>query len=647
MKFVNPSFLFALFAISIPIIIHLFNFRRYKTIYFTNVKFLKEVQLETQSRSKLKHLLVLLARILTLIFLVFAFAQPYLPLDNKKIIAGTQAVSIYVDNSFSMDAIGKGGRLLDEAKRLATEITGAYKPADRFQLLTNDFEGKHQRLVSREEFLQMLDEIKLSPSFKNLQQVLSRQAEALNNSDSENKTSFVISDFQKNSIDTHEIKNDTTIKINLLPLTAEEQNNLYIDSCWFLSPVHKLNQPEELFVRIKNNSGKDYENIPVKLFINNMQKTPASFNIRSGATLDTTLSFTTNETGIQNARIELSDYPVTFDDKFYFSFNVLKQIPILSINAVDKSKPDNANPYLRSLFGKDSVVILSNVDETQVDYSTLNNYRLIILNELKMLSSGLAQELTKFVANGGNLILFPAAQAELNSYKDFLTGINTGYYEEADTINTKVDLINYMADVYKDVFEKKSGSIDLPIVFSHYIISKNSRSSEEVLLKLLNGNSFLSRYVAGKGSVYLFAVPLNSDWSNFTKHALFVPTMYQVALYSQPQYRLFYTIGNNEVIETPAVTLSGQGIFKLTSSDNKFEIIPEQRAGNGKTNIYIHNQIKDPGNYFLNMDKESSMGISFNYNRNESDLSVYTNDELKSIFESKGFSNVNIIESTG
>jgi hypothetical protein len=646
MKFVNPTFLFALFALAIPVIIHLFNFRRYKTIYFTNVRFLKEVQLETQSRSRLKHLLVLLARILTITFLVFAFAQPYLPLDNKKITAGEQVISIYIDNSFSMDAMSKSGRLLDEAKKLATEIVSAYKPSDRFQLLTNDFEGRHQRLVSKEEFLQLLDELKLSPGFKNLQQVLSRQADVLNNSGSKNKTAFVISDFQKNIVNNHEIKNDSTIKINLLPVIAEERNNLYIDSCWFATPVRKLNQAEQLYIRIKNSSDKDYENIPVKLFVNDQQKTPASFNIKANTHLDTVLAFTTNEAGIQNARVELNDYPVTFDDKFYFSYTVYKKIPILSINTVDRSKPDNTNPYLRSLFGKDSVVVLSNSDETHIDYSTLNNYRLIILNELKTVSSGLAQELNKFVLNGGNLMVFPSEQADLNSYKEFLVGFSSNYYEQLDTANTKVEQINYAADIYHDVFEKKTGNIDLPVVFSHYTISKNSRSTEENLLKLQDGNSFLSRYSVGKGQVYLFAVPLSITWSNFTKHAVFVPTLYQAVLYSQPQYKLFYTIGNNEMIETPSITSNGEGIFKLTSSDKKFEIIPEHRVTDGKTNIFIHEQVNEPDNYFLNMDKENLMGIAFNYNRNESDLAVYTNEQLKTLFEAKGFTNLNILDST-
>ncbi|MCE3281230.1 MAG: hypothetical protein K0S44_3421 [Bacteroidetes bacterium] len=119
MSFIYPAFLFALSAIAIPIIIHLFNFRKYKTVYFSNVRFLKEVKQETQAKSKLKHLLVLLARILFILFLVLAFAQPFIPVQNSKVVPGNKAISIFIDNSFSMDAVNKNGTLLDEAKKRA------------------------------------------------------------------------------------------------------------------------------------------------------------------------------------------------------------------------------------------------------------------------------------------------------------------------------------------------------------------------------------------------------------------------------------------------------------------------------------------------------------------------------------------------
>ncbi len=77
MQFIFPAFLAALAVIAIPVIIHLFYFRRFKRVYFTNVRFLKEVK-KTSNRRKLRNLLVLLMRCLAIAAMVLAFNSPFL-----------------------------------------------------------------------------------------------------------------------------------------------------------------------------------------------------------------------------------------------------------------------------------------------------------------------------------------------------------------------------------------------------------------------------------------------------------------------------------------------------------------------------------------------------------------------------------------
>ena len=122
MQFIYPEFLLALLALAIPIIIHLFNFRRFKKILFTNVRFLREIKQDTQSRSRLKHLLILLTRLSAITFLVLAFAQPFIPVRKTTFESSSKRVSIYIDNSFSMDALGNSGNLLEVSKKKAREI---------------------------------------------------------------------------------------------------------------------------------------------------------------------------------------------------------------------------------------------------------------------------------------------------------------------------------------------------------------------------------------------------------------------------------------------------------------------------------------------------------------------------------------------
>ena len=647
MSFTYPAFLFALSAIAIPIIIHLFNFRKFKTVYFSNIRFLKEVKQETQAKSKLKHLLVLAARILAITFLVFAFAQPFIPVENKKVVIGDKAISIFVDNSFSMDAINKNGTLLDEAKKRAAEIVSAYKATDRFQLLTNDFEGKHQRLVNKEEFTQLLDEIKIGPGSHSISEIATRQMDVLQHFGTEIKISFIISDFQKSSVNIDQIKNDTGISFNLVPITAAEKNNVYIDSCWFETPVRQFGQIEKLHVRIKNVSDKILENNSIKLFINEVQKTPASFNIDKESETEVVLSFASKEIGFQSCRIELNDYPVTFDDKFYFSFEVAKNIPVLCINSFIEDISKSESPYLNKLFGSDSLFILKKSPENKLDYSTLSNNKLIILNELKTISSGLAQELKRFMSIGGSVLVFPNSEIDLNSYKEFLLTANANYFERLDTVATKVDRINLEHEIYKDVFDKKNLNItnlNLPLVNKHYRISKSTRSNEEYLLKLQNDDVFFSKYDVDKGKLYLSSVSLQAGFSNFPKHAIFVPTLYKIGIYSQSSSPLFYTIGNNETIESTNI-LTGENVYHIKGINTNFDIIPEHKAMDAKIEIYVHDQIAEAGNYNLYAGKDLITGLSFNFNRKESDMNCYSPDELKEQLVKMNFNNFSILDS--
>lgn len=643
MNFTYPAFLFALSAIAIPIIIHLFNFRKFKTVYFSNVKFLKEVKQETQSKSKLKHLLVLIARILAITFLVLAFAQPYIPGKQNQNTSGTAAVSVFIDNSFSMDAINTNGSLLDDAKRKATEIVASYNPADRFQLLTNDFEGKHQRLLTKEEFWELLDEVKISPSSKKLKDIYVRIKDVLNNSESNNKQAYILSDFQKTNYVIEDMASDTGFSMHLIPIVANENANVYIDSCWFETPVRQLGVNEKLHVKLKNISDKTFENNSIKLFINGIQKTPSGFNIQPQSETEVVLAFASKEKGIVQGVVEITDYPVTFDDKFYFSYFVAQNIPVLGINAVSNSVDNN---YLSKLFNTDSGFVYTPVSETQIDYAKLKQYNLIILNQLKTVSSGLAQELQKFVADGGSLLVFPGIDADLSSYLSLTSLLKTNAYERIDTLTTSVEQLNIQSPLFKDVFDKKTFSatnLDLPKVFDHYVLSKNTRSTEEVLMKLKNGNSFLSAFEYEKGKVYLSAVPLNIKYSNFSKHALFVATLYKIAIGSTKSYPLYYTIGENNFIEMDN-NLTGENVYRLKSSGSNFEYIPEHKQIDSKIRLYVNNELNEAGNYQVNVDKEVVQGVSFNYNRSESDLTCYTANQLKELLEKQANSKMDLIE---
>jgi len=279
MEFVNPGFLFGLFAIAVPILIHLFNFRRFRKVYFTNVDFIRELKKETQKQSRLKHLLVLLTRVLAIVALVFAFARPYIPVsDNILQLQEQNSISLYIDNSFSMQAESESGTLLHTAVEKAREIASVYKSSDRFQLLTNDFEGRHLRFVSKEEFLNLLDEIEFSPVVKDYYEVYTRQSDLLRLEPARIKSAYVLSDFQAHFMFRAEEIKDSLFDSYFIPMQARNADNLYIDSCWFDAPVQQMNQLLKLYIRIQNSSGNSYEDIRMTISAGISMSSPDNFS---------------------------------------------------------------------------------------------------------------------------------------------------------------------------------------------------------------------------------------------------------------------------------------------------------------------------------------------------------------------------------
>ncbi|RFZ94075.1 hypothetical protein D0C36_00495 [Mucilaginibacter conchicola] len=622
MHFLYPAFLFALLSLAVPVIIHLFNFRRYKKVYFSNVQFLREVQLQQASRRNLRERLILASRLLAILFLVLAFARPYIPGKDAVAAGKQQVVSIFVDNSYSMEAINREGSLLDQAKQRAKQIAAAYSINDRFQVLTQDFEGKHQRLLSRGEFNDAVDAIKPSAQTRTLQQITDRQQSLLGMQGGDSKHSYLISDFQKNMV-TGNQSVKATFPVSLVQLTSVALPNVAVDTAWLTGATHRPGEGEKLVVRLRNYADKPAEKVPLKLTINGAQKAIGSFTIGARSSQTDTLSFSGLSKGWQKGEIELQDNPVTFDNKFYFSFKVSDELPVLLINS------GTPNKYLTAVFSGDAFFKPTQVVDGSVDYARLSTYPLIVLSDIRSLSAGLIQQLQTYVRKGGSLVVFPSADADLGSYQNLLQPLGAGSPANLLTEPTKVSAIDMRSAVFKNIFESAPQNPDLPKVNKYYPLTPGTKRAGH-LMKLQSGTDLLQQTAAGKGIVTVSAVPLIEEFSNLPVHALFVPIMLRTALLSGHDMPLFYTAGNTDAIETVPLQSTEKELVKLVKGSEV--IVPDVRQQEGSTMLYTPGELLSPGIYDLMKQGSLAAVLAFNDNRSESDLSYLTAAQLENIF---------------
>lgn len=624
MQFLYPAFLYALAALAIPVIIHLFNFRRFKRIPFTNVRFLKEIKHQTQSQNRLKHLLILAMRLLAIAFLVFAFAQPFIA-DNDTAAAETgKSISVFIDNSFSMEGESESGVMLEVAKNRALDIAEAYAATDRFQLLTQDFEGKHQRLVGKNEFTDMVQNITVSPQSRSMQEILNRQNDLLKSDGSGNaRENYIISDFQKSRYDLSEIETDTTSTISLVYIHRNSPANLYIDSVWFSSPVRKISETEKLNVRIANTGSEGVKDVPLKLTINGSQAAIGSFGASANSVTDTILSFVHDSPGIKRLSVTIDDFPVTYDDTYNLSYNVFKEISTLAIRPVDAGR----DPYLTAVFKGDSSYIYQTVSVNDVNYAELSGYDLIILNELNEISSGLSGELHTFAENGGSVWLIPSENPNLNQYNAFLGDMNAGGALQMASGNFQVRKLNTEHPLYKGIFQKLPRNMDLPKAEKYLKFSRSLSSNADDLMTLGNGDIFLTSYNTGRGSFYALAAPLSTPGNSFSRHALFVATTLRMAEMSRATSVNAIDVGNYFTL--PGMAMGTESVFHLVGIDGKVDVIPQHAMRNGRMEINPGPDVTEAGNYDVILGTDTLAAVGLNYPRSESNLASYSREELE------------------
>ncbi|MFZ4428159.1 MAG: BatA domain-containing protein [Saprospiraceae bacterium] len=625
MLFLYPLFLVAGLTLGIPIILHLFYFRRFKRVYFTNVRFLREVQEETSARARLRNLLVLLMRLLAFLFLVFAFAQPFLA-GKEAGRKGLRAVSVFVDNSFSMSGLSEDVPLVEQAKSRAREVVRSYGLDDRFQVLTNDFSGSQQRLLSKEDALAAIDDIALSSDSRKLSAVLERQRQALATAPAADPVAYWISDFQSSAADLG-VYRDTTLELNLIPLQPVRLRNVGIDSAWFESPLHVLGQTAPLYVKVRNYSEEAAENIRLTLDYEGQAKPVGVLDIPAGSSIVDTVNVTMLRSGWQRATLSLTDYPVQFDDRYHLAFSVAEKIQVLVAGE------GAVNRYLEAAIRGMPQFELTAQNSQALSYSRFPEFQMIVLDELAVLTSGLAAELKRYAEAGGSTLLFPDRNVRLEAFGEFMGTFGAGLPMGFDTSARAVGEINMEEFVFRDVFDNKSSNLRLPSVRGSFRLSRSAGIASADLMLFRDGSPFLTRHKVGGGNLFVCAAPLDEAYSNLSANAeIFVPMLYKMAISGGGSRRIAFTIGRDELLEARhTMTLGGEMKYKIRGEREEF--IPEQRISGNTAFLGVYDQIREAGIYGLFLQRDSVLAdFAFNYDRSESQLTYLEESGLKEKF---------------
>jgi len=588
MQFKHPEVLYALLLLLIPILVHLFQLRRFEKTAFTNVKFLQNVILQTRKSSQLKKWLILCARLLAMAGLVFAFAQPYFA--NRDIVKTEKETVIYLDNSFSMQSKGEKGDLL---KRAVQELLNTVPEDEEVSIFTNTDTYKNTTVKSIRNDLLRLE---YSHQQEAIPAVLLKGRKLFSKQKNSVKNLILISDFQQNG--QLSTQTDSTFTTNYIQLKPANSNNIALDSLYIAEQdVNSV----KIAVVVKN-SGVPVQDVPVSLYDGGSLIAKSSVNLDSQKSSEVNFSISSNK--VIEGEIRIDDNTLQFDNTLFFNINSPEKINVFAVNEAD-------DEFLKKLYTEDEFNLIS-TPLNQLNYNDIATQQLIILNELKNIPNPLLTALRSFKQNGGSLVIIPAKESNLANYNELLKNNNFSSLQEVKEVTEKkITKINFSHPLFTNVFEKEVTNFQYPKVNHYFGIVSTS-----AILRFENNLPFL----IANNETYMFTAPINTENSNFKNSPLIVPILYNIGKNSLKLTDLYYTLGRENSFDVQ--TSLGQDAV-LTIAKGEEEFIPLQRTTNTKVRLTTDEFPSNAGIYSIKNQNTELQQISYNFDRKESTLQYH------------------------
>ena len=627
MRFLYPNMLWWLFALAIPIIIHLFNFRRHKIVYFSNTATLKTIEQENAKTKKLKYIITLIMRMLFIAGLVFAFAYPYNPEQKLKTDDADNLVAVYIDNSMSMHSQSAEISLIEDARSSARALVSNISPSQRFVLLTNSRQLDNEYPMNQDEMLMSIDAMQTEASpltfnnlYENLQMIMKRKS-------FKSASLFMYSDFQANMMNMDDLVADSAIQIVAMPLASDYQQNVYIDTVWLSSPVLQTGLANEVNARIVNESAKDVNGLPVYLEIAGSSVAFTTVDVPANGKNEVAMQFVLNESGEKDATVSINDYPITFDDTYNFVLNVRPIIKIVELSS------NNGVSAIQTLFENDSLFDYHNVDPRRIDQQYLSDCQMIIVDGDANLNETMWQTIIDFANDGGSVVMFPSENFDNSNVSEFSN----------DTLN--ISHIASQHEFFSDIFVNIPNNADLPNVYKHVQIDKKRFSNTLTLISLQNGTSFFTLSKIGGGNIFNFASQLGKDWTNFADNSLFVPIMYKIAMLGGQMNRLSYTLGVDKDMTINDLTAFSEGDIRIRDEKGNFEVIPMVEMRNNRALIRLYDELPGAGFYTINKGDKVIEKTAWNDNRKESKMKFLDREEVDKLLKDNGLNVLAVMRS--
>lgn len=640
MTFLNPAILFGLIAAAIPLIIHLFNFRKPRLVDFSSLTFLQELRRETLRRLRLKQWLLLFLRMAAIVCLVLAFARPTVESSVAGRIAATgrTSVAIVLDNSISMLQRDQHGDFFSQAKDELLAVAKDLDSGDELTilLLVADPDASPGRLASPALAADWVDEVDVKAGRAGLESAISKGLAVLAQSSHTNKELFLISDLQATTFsDSLDIDIPPGVRVYIIPVGSAIRNNAAVVRVEIVSSIVDLDQAVTLRATVVNFGATDLQNWGVSVYLAGSRVAQGTVDLKSGESATVNLVMSPGQRGWLPGYVEIEDDEFDFDNRRYFTLHVPQVRNILVVKG-DGTNPDYLEFALsRELSRNGSVFEINVVEEKALSSISITDYDAIVLYGLHFFSSGQIASLANFVSSGGGLFVLTGDSGPAPDQQALLRALGGGRYASIEGQSgsgvavASLDKIDSEHPVFSGVFDQSGdGPIDVghPAVY-RMAIYRPGPGDEHTVISSTAGTPFLQEIRGGRGRVLLMPFLPESDWTDLPLRGLFVPLLHRSMYYLTSSDG---ESGEGVVAGSGAQYSLGTGQesrVALVSEDGD-EWIPEQRGGLQGLLLTIPPAIRDPGVYDIIADGTTVQRLAINGDPSESDLNQRESQEV-------------------
>lgn len=646
MTFLNPIFLWASLAVLIPILVHLFNFRRPKRLAFSDISLVKEVKKSVVKRMRLRQWLLLAARILAILMLVAVFANPVWRAENTNVVVGNSSVAIVIDNSYSMKGGNDKGIYWVQAQEFAKEIIEAYSKNDEFLVMSSDDPKLHYNFAEQQVAVKEIRKLGIVQNSKGLVELLPMAKEVFANAANTSRVLYFISDFQKSTVlpdSLMKLPLPEDVSYQLVPLTTRQLKNAFVAEHAITTQIIEKEKPVTLSLQLVNDSPEPLKNIGLRVITNGEDRPVATKDLEPGEHLPVEINLLPKTSGWQSGYIQIDDQPIDFDNKRYFSYYVPFREKMLIVE-------EKTNPQLHLMFGGEVLdqFDVKFISSREVGGENLNDYKSIMLVGLNEISTGLQEKLSSHLKDGRSILFFPGQEMNISSVNPFFQNLGLGTFGNKIEAKAGISAAGVDLDhpVFEGVFSKKANrngrKFDSPTVYQYYEFRPANAVVQNTILRIDERNPVLLESKTESGLFYTFAFNPAESWTDMTIKTSGLALMVQLARMMNQTQRVeaVMDLGATSYLR---IKTEGKDVIQIKGND-ELEATPEQFIQSGNI-VLKFDKLKLPeGNYDLVQEGKVLEKISFNVPDSESQLAASSAQEIRDLLEKTGNDGIKVTE---